>query len=299
MSETDLNDTMSEIKKIKKEYIQNRSTFIKGEHMAELLKGLGATGADLKTIIQVSDSLPDDPTLPFRKSKNGRFYFNIKNGQIDRLEFQPFILSADEDFVRHDSGQVRKFAEIGNDLQLNSVLQALLRFKALMIQDVNIAQRSKLDYDSSNWVCTVFNLRTVTTPDLVGEPALEGIHSDGVDHTMTTLLGSENMTSDSAITFLHDMREQNGTRCDEVDPELVVGKYQHRRFLDTMLVVDHERKHSLSPVASADPHRVSTRDMLIFFTRKPTNKGHVSHLYDSLSRHTSLPMSIELMPRRG
>jgi hypothetical protein len=167
MSGTDLNDTMSEIKKIKEEYIQNRSTFIKGEHMAELLKGLGATEAGLETIIQVSDSLPDDPTLPFRKSKNGRFYFNIKSGRIDRLEFQPFILSADEDFVRHDSGRVRKFAEIGNDLQLNSVLQALLRFKALMIQDVNIARRSKLDYDSSNWVCTLFNLRTVTTPDLV------------------------------------------------------------------------------------------------------------------------------------
>jgi hypothetical protein len=169
---------------------------------------------------------PGDPTLPFRKSKNGCFCFNIKNGRIDRLEFQPFILSADEDFVRHDSGQVREFVEIGNDLQLNSVLQALLRFNALMIQDVNIVQRSKLDYDSSNWVCTLFNLRTVTTPDLVGEPALEGVHSDGVDHTMTTLLGSENMTSDSAITFLHDMREQNGTRCDDVDPELVVGKYQ-------------------------------------------------------------------------
>jgi hypothetical protein len=58
MGETDLNDTMSEIKKIKGEYIQNRSIFIKGEHMAELLKGLGATEADLKTIIQVSDSLP-------------------------------------------------------------------------------------------------------------------------------------------------------------------------------------------------------------------------------------------------
>ncbi|MBV9022750.1 MAG: 2OG-Fe dioxygenase family protein [Streptomycetaceae bacterium] len=180
--------------------------------MAGLLKGLGATETDIESIKQISGGLPDDPTLLFRKSKNGRFCFDIKNGRIDRLEFQPFILSADEDFVRHDSGQVREFSEISDDLQLNSVLQGLLRFQAFMVQDIDVTRRPKLDYDSTDWVCTLFNLRTVTTPEMVGEPALEGVHSDGVDHTMTTLLGSENMTDDSAITFLHDMREKNAIR---------------------------------------------------------------------------------------
>ncbi|OLL27553.1 hypothetical protein BTH42_32515 [Burkholderia sp. SRS-W-2-2016] len=51
------------------------------------------------------------------------------------------------------------------------------------------------------WVSAVFNLRTVTTPDLLGEPALEGVHSDGVEHTMTTLLGHANMSPDSAETY--------------------------------------------------------------------------------------------------
>jgi len=81
-----------------------------------------------------------------------------------------------------------------------------------------------------------------------------------------------------------------------VDPELIVGKYRHRHFLDTILIVDHERKHSLSPVIAGDPRATSTRDMLIFFTRKPADEGHVSYPYDSFARHTSLPMSIDLMP---
>ncbi|KAJ5889083.1 hypothetical protein N7495_009124 [Penicillium taxi] len=117
--------------------------------------------------------------------------------------------------------------------------------------------------------CTLFNLRTVTNKDLVGEPALEGVHSDGVDFTMTTFLGSENMTSDSAVTFLHDMRAKNALRWDEVNPVHTMGSYQHRDFLDTLLFVDHERKHSLSPVHAVDPAWPATRDMLIFFTRKP------------------------------
>jgi hypothetical protein len=31
--------------------------------------------------------------------------------------------------------------------------------------------------------------------------------------------------------------------------------------------------------------------MLIFFTRKPTEKGHVSFRYDSVAPHRTLPMS--------
>ncbi|MFJ3219971.1 2OG-Fe dioxygenase family protein [Kitasatospora sp. NPDC086801] len=296
MSTNDLDLVISDLTRIKKEYVEQRSAFVPGEHMAGLLKGLGATDADLAQLQRVSDDLPDDPTLPFRKSKNGRFHFDVKNGTVDRGEFQPFVLSAGEDFVRHDSGQTREFAEVGDDLQLNRAFQGLLLFKAFMVQDVEIAHRPKLDYDYPGWVCTLFNLRTVTTPELVGEPALEGVHSDGVDHTMTTLLGSENMTADSAITFLHDMRQINAVRWDEVDPELVVGRHQHRHFLDTMLVVDHERKHSLSPVVAADPQQASTRDMLIFFTRKPALEGHISHPHDSLVCHSSLPMSAGLLP---
>lgn len=292
MIKDDVEESIAEMEKLKEEYIRNRSVFIKGESMIELLKNLGATQDDLEKLKLVSDDLPADPTLPFRKSKNGRFSFDFESGRIDRLEFQPFSLSANEDFVRHDSGQLRKFEEIDNDLQLNSAFQALLIFKAFMVENIKIAHRPNLDYDSKRWVCTVFNLRTITTPSLVGEPALEGVHSDGVDHTMTTLLSSENMTDDSAITSIHDMQEINGTRWNEINTKLVVGRHQHRHFLDTMLVVDHERKHSVSPVIAVNPQQKSTRDTLILFTRKPAVEGHISAPYDSFKKHVIRPMSV-------
>ena len=281
-------------------YNQDRSVFIPGAHMRELLKELGASDADLDAIQHVSDDLPEDPTLPFRQSKNGRFCYDFDKKVIFRGEFQPFVLSAEEDFVRHDSGQARRFAEIGNDLQLNSALHALLRFNAFMVQGLDIVPRTGLDYTRNRWVCTLFNLRTITTTQLVGEPALEGVHTDGVDHTMTTLLGSRNLRDDSAVTFIHDMREKNATRYDQVDPNLVINRYQHRHFLDTVLIADHQRKHSLSPVMGRDDQQRSTRDMLIFFTRKPAAPGHVSYPHDSLRRHVALPLCIELaLPGRG
>jgi hypothetical protein len=288
-------ETFADIAEIRSGYVKDRFAFVAGEKMIELLPALGASKDDLAKLKLVSNNLAADPTLPFRMSKNGRFCFDPETSSIYRGEYQPFILSAEEDFVRHDSGQVRKFHEVGNDLQLNTAFQALLIFQFLICNDVKTTCRPKLDYQSPKWVCTLFNLRTITTPSLIGEPAVEGVHSDGVDHTMTTFLGSENMADDSAVTFIHDMHEKNSTRWTDTDPRLLKGKARHSHFLDTLLIVDHERKHSLSPVLVADKDRPATRDMLIFFTRKPAMAGHVSYPYDSLIPHAELPMSVDLL----
>ncbi|KAF5858847.1 hypothetical protein ETB97_003644 [Aspergillus alliaceus] len=286
---------IAELIRLREGFIQNRLIFVKSDRMIPILKVLGATDEDLENMKTVSDSLCDDPTLPFRRSKNGRFYFDFEQSKLRRLEFQPFALSVEEDFVRHDSGKIREFEEVDGNLQGNTALHALFLFKALMFHGMSFKQRPKLDYRTDNFICTLFNLRTVTNKDLVGEPALEGVHSDGVDFTMTTYLGSENMTRDSAVTFIHDIREQNALRWNETHPEYNLGSHQHRDFLDTLLFVDHERKHSLSPVYAADPERSATRDMLIFFTRKPVVEGHISHPYDSLQPHLSLPLEVPLV----
>lgn len=60
----------------------------------------------------ISDTLRTDPTLPFRRSKNGRFALDLDKREVRRLEPQPFILSAEKDFVRHDSGKVRNFEDV-------------------------------------------------------------------------------------------------------------------------------------------------------------------------------------------
>ncbi|CDH23969.1 2OG-Fe dioxygenase family protein [Xenorhabdus bovienii] len=278
---------------VKSTYIKEKFVSLDGDDVVKVVRELGATDEDLDNLKTVSNNLFPDPTLPFRESRNGRFELDFANSKLNRIEFQPFVLSVGEDFVRHDSGMVRSFRGIGDDLQLNRAFQALLLLKAFIIKGVKMKERPSLNYSSDSLVSTVFNLRTITTPDLIGEPALEGVHADGVDHTMTTMLGKENLTDDSAITFIHDMREKNGTRWNEVNPNYRLGQAQHKKFLDTLLIVDHEIKHSLSPVHSMKKDIRSTRDMLIFFTRHPAVEGHVSHSYDSFNLHKEIPLSID------
>ncbi|KAE8150322.1 2OG-Fe dioxygenase-domain-containing protein [Aspergillus avenaceus] len=285
---------IAELIRLREEFVKNRLIFVKGAQMIPILKVLGATDEGLEALKTTGNNLHGDPTLPYRKTRNGRFYYDFEQSKLRRLEFQPFTLSKEEDFVRHDSGQVRRFEEVDEELQENTALQALFAFKALIFHDVSFKQRPKLDYETENFISTLFSIRTVTNKDLVGEPALEGVHSDGVDFTMTTYLNSQNMTSDSAVTFIHDLREQNSLRWHEAKPEYLTGCHQHQDYLDTLLFVDHEKKHSLSPVHAINPDIPSTRDMLIFFTRKPVVEGHVSHPYDSLNPHLSLPLEIPI-----
>ncbi|CAN8104556.1 unnamed protein product [Discula destructiva] len=306
-------EALAELTSLRESFIENRMLFLKGDRIVPLLAALGATQEDFASIQLTSESLEHDPTLPFRRSKNGRFCFDMVERTVERLEFQPFVLSASEDFVRHDSGQVRHFEQVGNDLQMNSVLQALLAFKAFMFAGVQTKRRELLDYDQvhicgldcektkkrDRHICTLFHLRTVTQVGLIGEPALEGVHSDGVDFTMTTFLGSENMSLDlpqpgSAVTFLHSLEEENGVRYHEANPKHVLGSVQHRAFLDTLLIADHEYKHSLSPVWQVDEGKPATRDMLIFFTRRPVIEGHPSSSFDSTGAHKDFCMKMDL-----
>lgn len=278
------------LQQIRQAYVTNRVAFVPGQTIMQILMAMGVKESEFDDLQRVSDSLPPDPTLAFRRSRNGRFVIDFDNRSIKRTEYQPFVLSKEEDFVRHDSGKIREFRGIQDDLQLNAAFQGLLRFKACVIDGVDIEGRPKLNHDSRQWVSTVFNLRTVTTPELLGEPALEGVHSDGVEHTMTTLLGHANMSSSSAETFIHDVREVNGTPNAKANRDLILGKVHHLEFMDTLLIVDNERKHSLTPVHAIDESRSATRDMLIFFTRRPTETEHPTHPYDSLVPHREMPM---------
>ena len=120
------------------------------------------------------------------------------------------------------------------------------------------------------------------------------MHSDGVDHTMTTYFGSNDMAPNSAATCMHSIDGFNGIQLKEISPELILQRVQHKNILDTLMIADHERKLSLPSFYPVDKTKEATRDMLVFFTRMPVEKGHISGSIDSQIPHEHLPMEIPL-----
>lgn len=289
-----LENALKNLSEIRERYLRDRWIFIPGNEMKNLVLAFGATEEDIELLQAESENLEQDPTLPFRRSRNGRYYFIPAKREIYRTVQQPFVLSAEEDFVRHDSGMARQFAGISASTQRNSTFQALLAINALIVEGSYVDPRSGLNYASPNWITTAFHLRTKTTPEIMGEPALEGVHQDGVDHTMTIFLGAENMSHGSAITRLHSNEEISGIQWGEHNPQYILGSAQHWDPLDTLIVIDHERKHSVSSVAPAEYNEPATRDMLILFTRKPVEECHISHEYDSIEMNDQDPLVLYL-----
>ncbi|KAF2105487.1 2OG-Fe dioxygenase-domain-containing protein [Lophiotrema nucula] len=288
--------SIAAIMDLRHKYLGDKYIFVRGEEMIPILKGLGAREDDFEFVKEISDLTGPDPTLDYRSVTYGRYCIDPETRSIRRLESQPYTLTVQEDYKRHDSGVPRMFDETPLDMQGNTVVQALMLFKALVFQGVRVAPRDGLDYSSPSWICTMFNARTHTFKKggIFGEPALEGVHSDGSDHTMTVFLSSKNMRADSAVTFMHDNEEMTGIQTGETNPTLIRGRVHHQHFLDTLVFVDHDFKHSVTSVYQLDTAQPASRDMLVVFTRRPKLAEHVSGYVDTMELHTTeslhLPM---------
>ncbi|TPX16308.1 uncharacterized protein E0L32_003957 [Thyridium curvatum] len=289
-------ESIAAIMALRKIYLQHRFIFVRGEDMSAILEGLGAKKADFTSVQEISDLTGPDPTLDYRSVTYGRYCIDPETRSIRRLETQPYTLTVQEDYKRHDSGVPRMFDETPTDMQGNTVVQALMLFKALIFHGVPVSPRDRLDYASPAWICTMFNARTHTSKKngIFGEPALEGVHSDGSDHTMTVFLGSTNMRPDSAVTFMHDNEEVTGIKTEETNPTLIRGRVHHQHFLDTLMFVDHDFKHSVTSVHQLDPSHPATRDMLVVFTRRPKMEGHVSGYQDTMELHSTQPLHLPM-----
>jgi hypothetical protein len=289
-------ESIAAIMALRNSYLQNRFIFVRGDDMIPILTGLGAREDDFEYVKQISDLTGPDPTLDYRSVTYGRYCIDPETRSIRRLESQPYTLTEQEDYKRHDSGIPRMFDEAPTDMQGNTVVQALMLFKALVFQGVPITHRDRLDYSSPAWICTMFNARTHTSKNngIFGEPALEGVHSDGSDHTMTVFLGSQNMRVDSAVTFMHDNEETTGVQIWETNPTLIRARVHHQHFLDTLVFVDHDFKHSVTSVHQLDASQPACRDMLVVFTRRPKLEGHVSGYADTMELHCTEPLHLPM-----
>lgn len=100
---------INKISEMKKEYKNNKYLFIPQILVIDLIKQLGAEEKDINTLMEYGDYLAQDPTLSFRYSRTGRYLFDNDLETISRLEYQPFVLTEEDGFIREDSGAQRHF----------------------------------------------------------------------------------------------------------------------------------------------------------------------------------------------
>lgn len=283
------------------QFQQQRYVFAKSEEMECMMRLFGATGAGLAELRGVCSNLNPDPYLPFRETALYRLVLDFTKRTAHRAVREPFVLTPQDGFnpqrkaVRPDTGVNRFFGEPQQWMLENSALQALVRWKAYMMESVVTEPRPGCD-PTRNVNQAGFLIRTRTTQDVMGEPAAEGVHEDGVEFTMTTIFHHQNMRRDSARSTLYTMEAESGVQADEVDPTTALQTVQHWEFLDTLLFVDNEFKHTVTPVFQEDKSQPAVRDMALFHTRRMARPGggFSADGWDCEEMHGSLPFAMAL-----
>ncbi|NBN84012.1 2OG-Fe dioxygenase family protein [Proteus sp. G2300] len=285
---------INKISEMKKEYKNNKYLFIPKILVIDLIKQLGAEEKDINTLMEYGDYLAQDPTLSFRYSRTGRYLFDNDLETISRLEYQPFVLTEEDGFIREDSGAQRHFRALDDRWQSNTAYQALLKLKMLLIQGNTFTPRHLTDQQSPKSISTVFHLRLIAQPDSLSELSIEGVHKDGVDHTMIVMMNKHNVKDNTGALRVHSPQEAIGTPWQEINPENVLYEHNNAQYLDVLLIADNELNHSGTPIFTHDNKNQAYQDFMVLLSRYPTIDSHPSHKFDSMNAHPDLPLTLYL-----
>ncbi|UDF26348.1 2OG-Fe dioxygenase family protein [Proteus terrae] len=285
---------INKISEIRKEYKNNKYVFIPQNIVIDLIKQLGAEEKDINTLMEYGDYLVQDPTLSFRHSRTGRYLFDNDIETISRLEYQPFVLTEEDGFIREDSGAQRHFRALDDRWQSNTAYQALLKLKMLLIQGNTFTPRHLTDQNSPKSISTVFHLRLIAQPDSLSELSIEGVHKDGVDHTMIVMMNKNNVKDNTGALRVHSPKEAIGTPWQEINPENVLYEHNNAQYLDVLLIADNELNHSGTPIFTHDNKNQAYQDFIVLLSRYPTVDTHPSHKFDSMNAHPDLPLTLYL-----
>ncbi|QHP75193.1 hypothetical protein EKQ45_04090 [Proteus vulgaris] len=285
---------INKISEIRKEYKNNKYVFIPQNIVIDLIKQLGAEEKDINTLMEYGDYLAQDPTLSFRHSRTGRYLFDNDIETISRLEYQPFVLTEEDGFIREDSGAQRHFRALDDRWQSNTAYQALLKLKMLLIQGNTFTPRHLTDQNSPKSISTVFHLRLIAQPDSLSELSIEGVHKDGVDHTMIVMMNKNNVKDNTGTLRVHSPKEAIGTPWQEINPENVLYEHNNAQYLDVLLIADNELNHSGTPIFTHDNKNQAYQDFIVLLSRYPTVDTHPSHKFDSMNAHPDLPLTLYL-----
>jgi hypothetical protein len=122
-------------------------------------------------------------------------------------------------------------------------LQALIRFAA----DAFVTRVPEVPL----WRVEVHQFRIEALPDQPGQPTPEGVHRDGVDYVMVTLIDRHNILS--GTTSVHSLDADHTE----------IAHFTLTRPLDSVLIDDHRLAHGVTAVAPQDELQPAWRDVLV------------------------------------
>jgi hypothetical protein len=174
----------------------------------------------------------------FRLRRYGRYWWSPAEDALTTLPHEPYFQPEGEN--AYAGGIVRDFAPLLPATEDNPFIHALVRATFACLP---VATRQ-----GKTWEVRIHQIRIVTTPEVPGLPAPEGIHQDGTDFLTLHLVRRHNIAGGESTIYDLDRKP--------------IQRYTMREPLDSLILEDPRIMHSVTPVHSADGRNLGTRDML-------------------------------------
>ena len=139
-----------------------------------------------------------------------------------------------------NGGLDRWFAAMEDDVATSAPLVALLDLGRSMAEALHGPQ---------SWFVEAHQFRIEAAAGAPGFPTPEGVHHDGVDFVLITMIARTNLVGGETV-----IEDDNGNR---------LAQFVLQDALDTAMVDDPRVMHGVTPVAPADPALPSCRDVLV------------------------------------
>jgi hypothetical protein len=195
----------------------------------------------------------DDLGLDTYMADGGRYRrrrfsaFSVSAAAIVRKAHQPHYQSRDYNAL--NGGIERWFQPITDEVAGSACLHAILRLCFSIFDGLTPADRRPASWHTE---CHQFRIEPRTGEN--AQPTPEGLHRDGVDWVLVTLVKRENIAE--GVTSIHDS-----------DRELL-GRFTLQYPLDSAFVDDSRAYHGVTPVVPIDPQQPAHRDVLVVTLRR-------------------------------
>lgn len=168
--------------------------------------------------------------------------FSVCSRGLRRKPHQPHFQSRDHNPL--NGGVERWFEPIDNLIAGHSVTEAILKFGFALFDPLTPAGTRP-----DAWHVELHQFRIEPEAGVSAPPTPEGIHRDGVDWVMVTMVGRENVSD--GVTSI---RSPSGRH---------LADFTLQSPLDTALIDDASVLHGVAPVQRVDPNRPAFRDVLV------------------------------------
>ncbi|WP_043767387.1 2OG-Fe dioxygenase family protein [Algiphilus aromaticivorans] len=224
------------------------------EEMRARLAEAGVGDTDWQRFAEAWQRMPVDRYMAdggrYRRRRHAVFRVD-SDGSSLRLPRQPHYQS--RDYNPLNGGIQRWFSPVEADTADGPVTTALLALCAQCF--------GALTPDTSDWHVEMHQFRIEAARELAGQPTPEGVHRDGVDYVLVTLIGRHNVASGST-----HIQGPDGTP---------LGSFTLTEAGDSVLLDDHRVLHGVTPIVPIDDNSPAWRDALVvtFARQAPKQAG--------------------------